>query len=149
MGHAKSTGSRRPPSVGDQRHVLSHTTLSDGYRGIQHFPHAWATARPLSPNDDDVAGAELSLRDTLARLGISFEYACSPLKGKIGDFSGFYDTTVGGQIPLQNNDAAVRLERVLTGTNNGSVGKRDIDECFRQRAPIVGWCIRMETASIA
>ena len=71
--HEAVRGAREAP-VGDERDVRHAAPLERG-RDLQHLTHAWAAARALVADDDDVALADAAALDRLERGFLAVEHA--------------------------------------------------------------------------
>ena len=126
MPDRQAGGTAGEAAVGDQRAHFAEPLRFDVAGGIKHLLHAWAAARSLVANHDDVASLDLAAENALDRGVLTFEDPRRTLECQdaLVDTRGLHDAAVQRQISRQHRKAAVPGIGMLAiaDTAGGAVG---------------------------
>ncbi len=127
------------PSV-MQRHRVSKAGADDGRRHAEHFAHAWPAVRPLVADDDDVAGLDGLMLNGVERGLLAVEHPRRTAMQCAFRPRELEHAAFRSQIARQDDEAAVRLERMVDRTHHFLSGCLDrLGGLLRERVASDRW----------
>ena len=109
--HQTMRRSGKPP-IGEECDRIAKSCPDDGGGHAQHFSHARATGRPFVPNDDHIAGFDLSGLHGHEGIFFAIKHLGGPSEihdGMAGDFD---HASFRREIAFENDHASRRLDRM-------------------------------------
>src|SRR5436190_13136805 len=100
MPNHQTSGCTGEPAVCHQTDFVAESFTVQSAGNCEHFAHTGTTSWTFIPNDDDVAGLDLTLEDRLHRIFFAFKDTRRPLELYIVYTRYFHDAAFRRQIAL-------------------------------------------------
>ena len=116
----RSAGRSRKATVGDKRHRFAEPRTDDGGRGVEHLAHAGPSLRSFVANDDHVARTDRTRVDGGNRrlLVVEDPGGTFVAEHRVGNGTALHHAPFGGEVPLQDRNAALAPVGVLDRTDD-------------------------------